>query len=202
MENCFYKHLDEIKKAFDRKEVRIKDNKKVTFQKGLSIDEISQIEKFYNLSFNIDHRNYLMRYVLIGGSFYDWRNDTKNNVEHIKKMLNWPLEGILFDIEHNIYWPREIEIKPERITQKKDIFIKYYQENISKLVPIYGHRYMCSEPKKTGAPVYSVYQTDIIYYGDNILDYFSKEFGINIKNNYEKWEEDNTIYWPQFCFYE
>jgi len=122
------------------------------------------LKTFYNISFNIDHKNYLMNYVLIGSSFYDWHDFSKTNVKRIKSMLNWPLEGILFDIEHNTYWPKEIEIKPETLKQKKDIFVEYYQKNIPKLAPIYSHRYMCSEPKKIGAPVYSVYQTDIIYY--------------------------------------
>jgi len=186
-------------KYFDEIITKIEAQKKYVCQKGLTADEIIQIEDFYDIVFNIDHKNYLLKCIFIGEGFYDWRNDAKSNVKKIKEMLNWPLEGILFDIEHNNYWPTEIEIQPQILEEKKNIFAEYYLNNIPKLIPIFSHRYMCSEPQKIGAPVYSVYQTDIIYYGDNIVDYFVKEFRLNIKTNYNKWERDDTIYWSQFC---
>jgi hypothetical protein len=173
-----------------------------TYQNGLKEKEIMDIEKYYNISFNIDHKNYLMHYVFIGEHFYNWRDDSRENIIRIKQMLEWPLDGILFDIENNVYWPDEIKEKPNGIEKQKEIFTEYYKNNIPKLIPIFGHRYMCSEPKETGVPVYSVYQTDIIYYGYNILDYFNHEFKLNIKNNNKKWDVDNTKYWPQFCVYK
>jgi len=44
------------------------------------------------------------------------------------------------------------------------------------LVPIYSHRYIATPPHEPGNPVYSVYQTDIIYYGYDLLDYLCREF--------------------------
>lgn len=43
-------------------------------------------------------------------------------------------------------------------------------------MPIYGHRYLPTVPSMGGNPVLSVYQTDIIYYGNDLLDWFSYEF--------------------------
>lgn len=34
------------------------------------------------------------------------------------------------------------------------------------------------EPNEPGNPVYSVHQTDIIYYGSDLTDYFECEFGL------------------------
>ncbi|WP_204296787.1 hypothetical protein [Actinoplanes campanulatus] len=45
------------------------------------------------------------------------------------------------------------------------------------LVPVYGHRYLPAGAGGHGHPVLSVYQTDIIYYGVDLLDYLHREFG-------------------------
>lgn len=46
-----------------------------------------------------------------------------------------------------------------------------------RLVPVCGHRFIPDRPSEAGNPVFSVYQTDIIYYGSNLFDYFCNEFG-------------------------
>jgi hypothetical protein len=50
-------------------------------------------------------------------------------------------------------------------------------ENAPRLIPIFGHRYLPAEPEIAGNPVFSVYQTDIIYYGVDLRRYLSCEFG-------------------------
>jgi hypothetical protein len=45
-----------------------------------------------------------------------------------------------------------------------------------KLIPIYHHRMMPDEPHLKGNPVFSVWQTDIIYYGFDLEDYLRHEF--------------------------
>jgi hypothetical protein len=47
---------------------------------------------------------------------------------------------------------------------------------VPPLVPLYGHRYLPTVPSYTGNPVLSVMQTDIIYYGNDLLDWFDYEF--------------------------
>ncbi len=46
------------------------------------------------------------------------------------------------------------------------------------LIPIYSHRYIPEQPHTAGNPVFSVYQTDIIYYGSDLISYLVHEFGI------------------------
>jgi hypothetical protein len=43
------------------------------------------------------------------------------------------------------------------------------------LVPLISHRYIPSEPNEAGNPVFSVYQSDVIYYGADLADYFEHE---------------------------
>jgi hypothetical protein len=50
-----------------------------------------------------------------------------------------------------------------------------YRNKIPKLIPIFSHRYVVSG-KDADYPIISVYQTDIIYYGSNLLEYFKHEF--------------------------
>jgi hypothetical protein len=45
-----------------------------------------------------------------------------------------------------------------------------------RLIPIFSHRYMPSEPNTSGNPVFSVYQTDIIHYGADLVSYLEAEF--------------------------
>jgi hypothetical protein len=41
---------------------------------------------------------------------------------------------------------------------------------------VFGHRYLPSDPTYVPSPVFSVYQTDVIFYGDKLLDYVAHEF--------------------------
>ena len=43
------------------------------------------------------------------------------------------------------------------------------------LIPLIGHRYLPSQPNESANPVFSVYQSDIIYYGRDLADYFERE---------------------------
>jgi hypothetical protein len=45
-----------------------------------------------------------------------------------------------------------------------------------KLLPIYGHRFLAAQPCRAGNPVFSIKQTDIIYYGADLPHYLLNEF--------------------------
>lgn len=50
-------------------------------------------------------------------------------------------------------------------------------EQAPRLIPIAGHRYIPDAPAEAGNPIFSVYQTDIIYYGRDLFEYLENEFG-------------------------
>jgi len=52
-------------------------------------------------------------------------------------------------------------------------YAREHLDRVPRLVPIYGHRYLTADPAHASSPVFSVYQTDVIYYGDNLLDYIA-----------------------------
>ena len=64
---------------------------------------------------------------------------------------------------------------PVDIAKRFEIVRSDYR-NWPRLIPVFSHRYISSEPCAPGNPVYSVYQTDIIFYGANLTDYLCNEF--------------------------
>ena len=60
---------------------------------------------------------------------------------------------------------------------------------MTNLIPVYLHRYVPCYPDIIEVPVFSVYQTDIIYYWYNLEDYFKIEFN----NNYSYKNENPDL---------
>ena len=93
----------------------------------------------------------------------------------IRRMLDWPFEGLLFDVEHNHLWWLEWGEKPVSPDARKEI-LRSVVSRAPKLIPLISHRYLPEEPHEPGNPVFSVYQADVIYYGADLIDYFEREF--------------------------
>jgi hypothetical protein len=93
----------------------------------------------------------------------------------IRRMLDWPFEGLLFDVEHNHLWWPEWGEKPVSPDARKEV-LRSVVARAPKLIPLIGHRYLPEEPHEPGNPVFSVYQADVIHYGADLIDYFEREF--------------------------
>ena len=68
-------------------------------------------------------------------------------------------------------------VKPSNLAEA----LQVAQKEVSRapvLIPVYSHRYIPSEPELVSNPVYSVYQTDIIYFGYDLAGYFHMEFNV------------------------
>jgi hypothetical protein len=57
------------------------------------------------------------------------------------------------------------------------------------LIPIYAHRYLPAQPVLAGNPVFSVYQTDIMHYGNDLASYFAHEFGFTLPSTFENLQQ-------------
>lgn len=102
---------------------------------------------------------------------YDWSGDPAPVVG----ALAWPLEGTLFDVEHNALWLEEWGERPHGQGARAAV-VRAALAKAPPLVPVYGHRYAPSDPVKGAVPVLSVYQTDIIVYGSDFRHYLLAEF--------------------------
>lgn len=137
---------------------------------GYSQEELDRAQEEFGLAFPPDLVDLLRDRRPANG--YDWRVDQ----EKIREMLAWPLEGMLFDIEQNGFWMDEWGVIPEREADRREIATAAVRA-APKLIPLVSHRYLPAEPSEPGNPVFSIYQTDIIYYGANLEHYFQNEFG-------------------------
>lgn len=80
-----------------------------------------------------------------------------------------------FDIRHNTFWPAAWGPRPESLEEAFQ-FAAQAVATAPRLIPVFGHRYIPAEPARAGNPVFSVHQTDIIVYGNDLLSYFANEF--------------------------
>ncbi len=136
---------------------------------GYQRHELDLAQETFGLTFPPDLiALFLERRPVLG---YDWRFDG----ETIRQMLAWPLRGLLYDVEHNdLWWPQWGE-RPATAETRSEV-LRDVVHQAPKLVPLVSHRYLPSEPNESGNPVFSIYQSDAMYYGANLADYFEREF--------------------------
>jgi hypothetical protein len=144
------------------------------FDPGLTDQEVEQVEKKFGFRFPPDLRAFLQAAMPVQIGFHDWRSDDEAK---LREILNWPLEGCLFDVEYNDFWLPEWGPKPELLADAFAVAEEKINE-APKLIPIYSHRYIPEEPRESGNPVFSVHQMDIIYYGFDLDDYLRHEFNL------------------------
>lgn len=151
-------------------------NKGIIFDKGLSLAEIAEIEKRFCITFPAELVQLYSIELPVSDGFYNWRNINEDNIRHINEVLNMPLQGLIFDLQSNNFWCDEFGKKPESIEDARNMLIEHYKR-APQMIPIYGHRYMPFLPNETNIPVFSIVQSDIIYYGIDLVSYLEIEFG-------------------------
>ncbi|MEZ5977554.1 MAG: SMI1/KNR4 family protein [Planctomycetota bacterium] len=121
----------------------------------------------------LDLRELLARALPIGERFPDWRAPASDAV---RERMQWPLDSLLFDVEHDGFWPAAWGSRPAGLEDALALATREFAR-APRLVPLYGHRYLPVDPPESGNPVFSVYQTDVILYGSSLELYFATEFG-------------------------
>ncbi|MFD9303222.1 SMI1/KNR4 family protein [Streptomyces sp. NPDC060048] len=149
---------------------------------GLSDAEFERIEEEFGFEFSDDHRAFLAAGLPIGRPsgqgrvsprWPDWRN---GDPDELRDRLTWPVDGVLFDVEHNDFWSEDWGAKPGAPADAL-VLARARLAEVPKMVPICSHRYLPAGRGTYGHPVLSMYQTDIIYYGADLIDYVHQEFG-------------------------
>lgn len=163
------------------------------WQAGLDEQQIDAIELHWKLKFPRDYRQFLSvlnapdrgryhvgwsdepPYGMEEGddtpSYFDWRKDD----EAVTGALNWPFEGLFFDVEENALWPDSWGERPDKA---EDLLKKFAQlvATAPALIPITGHRYLLADSLEAGNPVLSIWGSDIICYGSNLKNFLMLEF--------------------------
>jgi hypothetical protein len=146
----------------------------IGFEDGLSESELRAAEFRFGFRFPPDLRAFLAAGLPVGDGFPDWRDGEE---AALRDWLDLPRDGIEFDIRHNDFWLPEWGAKPGDLAEAVRVAERLIAA-APRLIPVYIHRMMPDEPAEPGNPVFSVHQTDIIYYGFDLLDYLNHEFGV------------------------
>jgi hypothetical protein len=140
---------------------------------GMTEAELLGVQRRYGIEFSPDHAELLRRATPRGERWLNWLDD---NEEAVRGRLEWPTDSTLFDVENAAFWHPSWAERPSSheaaVATARDEMAK-----MPRLIPLYSHRYMPAAPAPAGSPVFSVHQTDVIYYGRNLADYFAHEFG-------------------------
>jgi hypothetical protein len=146
----------------------------VLFHSGLSNSEVEDTEHRFDFRFPADLRSFLQHAMPVSRGFPNWRDGSKADLEDV---LDWPIEGILFDVEHNNFWLSSWGARPLEREQAISLAGAHLR-TAPRLIPIYSHRYIPSEPLSAGNPVFSVYQADILRYRSSLASCLAAEFGV------------------------
>jgi hypothetical protein len=76
----------------------------------MSEQELDQVEERWGFRFTPEHRTLLGAGLPTGSrSWPDWRD---GDAEDLAERLAWPIDGVLFDVEHNGFWHPEWDPRP------------------------------------------------------------------------------------------
>lgn len=147
-------------------------------ERGLTGEELSRAAERFGIGFPPDLAGFLSVGFLseglpAGPGFPRWRSLEKS----VEAQLAWPHEGILFDVEQNAFWMPEWGERPADIDAAKAVASAAVRA-APVMVPICGYRYLPAEPLEAGNPVFSIHQTDVIYYGHDLASYVEAEWGV------------------------
>nr|WP_244231242.1 hypothetical protein [Saccharomonospora piscinae] len=177
---------------------------------GLTEAEFARIEHEFGFEFADDHRAFLAEGLPLNGPVVEahgvdrtrkapWPNWRDGDPDSLRKRLAWPVDGVIFDVEHNGMWHPAWGERPSGRDEALAT-ARLHLAQVPKLVPVYGHRYLPAGRGTFGHPVLSMWQTDIIYYGMDLTDYLHQEFGgSGMDRTDERWQPRATVpFWRDF----
>lgn len=145
----------------------------VRLDRGLTEADVKRVEKKFGFTFGPDHRALLRAALPLGDAWLNWRHATPAK---IRERLQAPVEGMVFDVLNKDFWVTSWGPRPED-QRTLERAARAALAQVPALVPLYGHRYLPAAPAPEGSPVFSVYQSDVLVYGVDLLDYVDVEFG-------------------------
>jgi hypothetical protein len=187
---------------------RSADETRCRIEAGLTDEEFGRIEHEFGFEFADDHRAFLAAGLPVNVPFVEqpgvstwrepWPDWRSGDHDALRSQLDGPVEGVLFDVEHG-FWTRVWGRRPDAPDEALAI-ARAALADVPVLVPVFGHRFLPSGRGTFGHPVLSVHQTDIIYYGLDLADWVSQEFGgPGLDRGDAAWDPRATVpFWRDF----
>lgn len=169
------------------------------FEPGLTDTEFARIEHEYGFKFADDHRAFLAAGLPVNvppeeGQTWSrpWPEWRGGDLDSLRRQLDWPVEGVLLDVEHNRFWYQSWGERPADGTAAWEA-ARHHLMKAPALVPIYAHRYLPAGRGNFGHPVLSMWQSDVIYYGLDLVDYMHQEFDEARGEVDDRWNPRATV---------
>jgi hypothetical protein len=177
-------------------------------EEGLTDAEFTRIEREYGFEFADDHRAFLAAGLPVHepreeepGTYHawerpwpDWRNGDPGE---LRRHLDRPIGCLLQDVQHG-YWQPAWGERPDSSEAAVDL-ARSQLDGAPRMVPVYGHRFLPAGHGTFGHPVLSMWGSDIIYYGADLLDYITQEFEEPRPEHPESWAPQATVpFWRDF----
>lgn len=125
-------------------------------------------------------------------AFPQWTTDPAKAVADARSQIETSFE---FDIKNSGYWHASFGQKPDSLDQAVSQALVALRQ-WPPLVRIYSHRFMPTAPHEPGNPVLSIFQAiDTVYYGNSLVEYFVKEFGLDI--TYQQSDPKPVPFWGE-----
>jgi hypothetical protein len=176
---------------------------------GMTDAELTRVEQEYGFEFADDHRAFLAVGLPLNtpiqpveGVFHaharpwpDWRDGDPGE---LREALDRPVQGVLFDVEqghwHDTWGPRPEDQAEARKAAEEHL------ATVPRMIPVYGHRYLPGGRSTYGHSVLSIWQTDMICYGTDLVDYIYQEFGGQGLDRHDpRWQPRVTVpFWSDF----
>ena len=153
---------------------KILKQKNIKIEIGLTENELKEIEKRYGFHFPLSLKQFLKEGLPVSEGFYNWRDNSIENIELIKSVINDTKEYIN-DNPTDVYWNDNWGREPTDV-EEYSLFIRDRLMNAPKLIPFFIHRFI-PEIEHWNPPVFSLHGADLIYYGNDLEEYIEVEFG-------------------------
>ena len=150
----------------------------ISFEAGLTADEIEHAESLFGFRFPQEIKSFLSCALPVGEDFFNWRDWTETNLEKFNAFQQNIEDSCSFDVDHCEGLLREFlgdlvtKIK-DKETLRQTVFSLLHQS--PRLIPFYAHR--CFFDGMDDMPILSFWQPiDTIIYGSDFENYLENEF--------------------------
>jgi hypothetical protein len=145
------------------------------FDRGLTDEEFLRVERVTGLQFPRDLRALLSEALPVsyqGTGFPDWRSAPP---DRLRALVNRPTEELLWSVRISRSWLPRWGERPADLDDALAVAGAELKK-VPALIPVYGHRYLPAIPSREGNPVFSIAGFDVIYYGNDLVNYLDNEF--------------------------
>jgi hypothetical protein len=168
----------------------------------------ARIEHEYGFEFADDHRAFLAAGLPVHepreeepGTTYawerpwpDWRN---GDPDELRRHLDWPVDFLLQDVAQGHWqpaWGERPDSREAAVDQARSQLA-----GAPVMVPVYAHRFLPAGRGTFGHPVLSMWGSDVIYYGADLLDYINQEFEEPRPDRPDGWAPHATVpFWRDY----